>query len=120
MCSKCGKKVAKQGIRQGDLITLPFVLKKWRCVVPLCKGGCTVRDYGNDPMYYWHRKNIREGRGKHGDWWSGGWFDATNHFYMCSRHRVQWSRITTALQHRFTPEYFLSMIVSNGSTKQRG
>lgn len=109
MCHRCEKQVIEQGVLESDLPMLPYTLVKWRCIVPGCRGGSRAKDYGMSPFYFdpcKRRHNEKKGT------WRGGWFDATGHFYVCSHHSKQWERICSMMEHRFSPEYFLTKIVT--------
>lgn len=108
MCQHCEAEVIKQGIKESDLPLLSYTEVKWKCVVPGCRGGCKLRDYGLDPFYYdiAKRRSDKEGNTRRGGWW-----DMTCHYYLCGRHWKDSDRIRQMMQHRFNPEFFLSKIV---------
>lgn len=82
MCGRCDRDVKEMDIRDTDLPNLPFKPGKWCCIVPGCKGGAKIKDYGIWPYFYWAVKVRRHDNGD----WHGGWFVATNHVYLCSKH----------------------------------
>ncbi len=82
MCKSCDKTVREMDVRDTDLPQLPYTVMKWCCIVPDCKNHTKVHDYGISPLYYWPIKIRRLEDGS----WRGGWFGATNHFYVCSKH----------------------------------
>jgi hypothetical protein len=80
MCQRCQQEVAGMDIKATDLQYLPFKWVKWQCIVPDCKGGCKVKDYGI-PGYYFDPVKPRITK----EGWRGGWF-SNDHTYACSRH----------------------------------
>jgi hypothetical protein len=112
MCHRCEKEVIDQGILESDLPLLPFKWVKWKCVVPLCRGGCRLKDYGNAPFYFDPARRVRRKDGARGGWWN-----VAEHFYMCGRHAKQWDRMVEAIKHRFNAEYFLGKLVPIGKIR---
>lgn len=117
MCGICQKEVSEQDIRESDLPALPFKEVKWRCIVPGCKGGARLRDYGNAPYYYWATKEVKDHSGYTR---RGGWFNIAVHYYLCSRHWKQAERVGEMMSHRITPEYLLSKITEWAKGKRKG
>lgn len=117
MCKQCHEFVVKEmDIRMSDLEHLPYTWCKWRCIVPNCRGGCRVKDYQNAPYFFdpaKPRENIERNS------WRGGWFDASEHFYICSRHAKDWEKIVEMMKHRFNASFFLLKIVSLTTTKKK-
>lgn len=67
-------------IKETDLEYLPFKWVKWHCIIPGCRGGSRVKDYGI-PGYYFDpckRRITKNG-------WRGGWF-SNHHTLACCRH----------------------------------
>lgn len=75
-------------IRDSDLQYLPFKMGKWLCVVKDCKGYTGIKDYDLTP-YYWN--NVKRSRTSIG--WRGGWFSVVNHFFICSRHVIEYREL---------------------------
>ena len=115
MCHRCEKIVITDiDVRESDLPYLPFKLVKWCCFVDGCKGAVRARDYGISPFYFdmaKRRSSIKKG-------WRGGWFDASAHFYVCSKHMSRFDNIcreVTLSGHN--AELFLSKICDYSITK---
>lgn len=97
MCKRCDKEVIEMGILESDLPNLPYQVVKWQCMAPGCFCTTTIRDYGIAPFYWWPVRIIREEKWTpHYDFeknkmitkhvWRGGWFDASDHGRLCSKH----------------------------------
>jgi|ERR1700761_1606158 len=106
MCERCDNVViGEMDIRDTDLPNLPFKTGKWSCIVPGCKGGAKIRDYGIGPFFYWAVRVIRGEKG-----WRGGWFSAPNHTYMCSKHWPMYKKGTLPKDIPHSEEINLSKI----------
>lgn len=121
MCKRCDKVVQEMDILDTDLPNLPYILKKWKCWVPDCRGGKAVRDYGIAPFYWDPVKVKRLANGR----WRGGWFEVTGHWYMCSRHYRELDAIGQSafiekygLRKTDTEEYRISRIVDHKSNRK--
>jgi len=116
MCTICEGEIKEQGIREADLPGLPFKEVKWRCIVPGCRGGTRLRDYGIGPYYYWATKRVKN---REGETRRGGWWNMAIHYYLCSRHWKQAERVGEMMQHRITPEYLLTKIAEWAGGKRK-
>lgn len=115
MCQRCEKKVIEKGILESDLSLLPYTYKKWKCIVPGCKCGSRVRDYGLG-LYFYEAVKIRID--KQGDVRRGGWWNIEFHWLMCAKHWPHRERIEKMMKHKFCLEYSLTKIVEY-KTKQK-
>lgn len=96
MCVKCvGPDSEAAQLKAEDLAFLPYTPGRWLCVVPGCKNGTAIRDYGLFPMvywpkkdplkYHWKRKGLRRNF-KPGLVNYTNWFSAYSHYFICGKH----------------------------------
>lgn len=96
------------GVLESDLPQLPYKFVKWQCMAPGCTSSVRVKDYGINPFYFWAIR-IHHDEKKH--FWRGGWFDASGHWRLCSRHWDDFTLKRSLLSHRPNAQILLSKII---------